>query len=84
MRPRPYLCLFVPILSRPMCANRLFCPLLWPLTKKAKCPLATPAPQYVVLAQLDGATTSSGSGKDLARAAPFLAPPALLTFRVIR
>ncbi|GJB92351.1 hypothetical protein KAM451_35330 [Aeromonas caviae] len=57
---------------------------LWLLTKTPKFPRATPSPQDVVLAQRASATTSSGSAEDLARAAPSLAPPALLTFRAIR
>lgn len=81
MRPRPYLCLFVPILSRPMCASRLFCPLLWPLPKKAKCPLASPSPQHMVPLQLRSTTRYSGSRKDLPRPPPLLGRPFVLTFR---
>lgn len=34
MRPSTYLCLFVPILSRPMCAGSVLFPWLWPLAHK--------------------------------------------------
>lgn len=68
--------------SRPL-AGRIWA-WFWPLAQKAKCPLATPTPQDVVLLQLAGATISSGSAEDLPRAAPFLVPPTLLSFRAIR
>ncbi len=80
MRPRPYLCLFVPILSRPMCASRLFCPWLWPLTKTPKSTQASPSPQHMVPLQLRPATISSGSRKDLPRPPPVQACAAVLTF----
>jgi len=57
---------------------------LWPLTKKAKCPLATPTPQHLVLLQLAGATASSGSAEDLHRAAYLLTPPAYQRDRTCR